>query len=66
MDIKTHLINEATLWCEQTGNSLSTLGNYALKDGGFFKRLEEGGGFTLATYDKIMNWLQEQKTTLDR
>lgn len=63
MNLKDQLLEAANQWCHATGNTLSTLGNYVVNDGKFFDRLMSGGGFTDATYNKVMKWLEDSNTT---
>lgn len=39
--------------------SIGTVGAYAANDGKFFLRIEEGGGCTLRTARKVLDWLSE-------
>ncbi len=44
----------------KTGMSASTLGKSAVADDRFVKRIRDGGNFTVETYQKVMDWLDEQ------
>ena len=46
----------AEAYAAHSGLKLSTLGAYAVNDGKFFHRLEEGRGCTLRTYHKVLGW----------
>lgn len=58
-DLKADLLAKAKEYSAITGQALSRIGKTILNDPAFFLRLEEGSGFTVATYEKVMCWLDE-------
>lgn len=58
-DLKADLLAKAKAYCDATGQALSSVGKTILNDPAFFRRLEEGSGFTVATYEKAMCWLED-------
>ncbi len=59
MDYRKQLLEAAETYCKQTGLSRATVGNYVAKDNRFFDRIESGGGCTIDTFQKVMNWFSE-------
>ena len=55
--LRHHLFECAALFERATGISPATVGKRALNDNTFFARMAEGQGFTVRTYDKVMDWL---------
>lgn len=49
--------------CRLTKRKASTVGNYAVNDGGFFERLQNGGSCNVDTYNKVIRWLDKNKPT---
>lgn len=54
--LRTHLIVLADAFHAATGMSRQSIGKAALRDNTFFKRLNDGDGFTVKTYDKLVKW----------
>lgn len=52
----TDLLTLANALIRHRNWSLSTVAIYAANDGKFFKRIEEGGGCTLRTAQRVLNW----------
>lgn len=58
IDIKQQLLSDAADFCAKTGLSKARLATIVVNDGKFFARLERGGGFTAATYEKFMAYFR--------
>ena len=56
---KEQLLILASTYCHHTGKKLSTIGQYAARDGKFFLRLEAGAGCTLKTAENIVRWFSD-------
>lgn len=54
MRLVDHLQELARLWSVATGRSVSRLATRVVNDGGFFRRIEGGGGFSDATFEKFL------------
>jgi len=61
MDLKTSLINAAQAHRKTTGEALATTANKVINDGKFFSRIERGGGFTVRTYQRFMDYFDKAK-----
>lgn len=55
------MLEKASDYCVSKGLSKSTLGRFIVNDGKFFDRIEQGGGCTMETYEKVMSWLSTNK-----
>jgi len=55
--LRTHLFECAALFEKATGVTPATIGKRALNDNTFFARISEGQGFTVRTFDRVMEWL---------
>lgn len=55
--LRAHLFECAALFEEATGITPATVGKRALNDNTYFARISSGQGFTIRTYDKVMEWL---------
>lgn len=60
-DIRNALIARATAYAKAQNSSLSTIGLKAVNDSKFFKQVEDGRGFSINTYQKVMDWIDEQE-----
>jgi|GEM_PF-6889302 len=58
MDITAEFLSEATRYATARGISLSRLATLVINDGKFFQRVEEGGGFTVRTYERFLTYFQ--------
>ena len=56
---KNDLTELARTLAQSDGVTLSTVSMRVAKNGNFFKRLEDGGGCTLATYRKHSQWFSD-------
>lgn len=63
--IRTHLISRARAFAAASGKSLSAISSEAVNDSKFLPEVENGkkSNFTLATYQRVIDWLDEQETT---
>jgi len=57
--LRHHLLKCAALFEEATGVTPATVGKRALNDNTYFARIATGQGFTIRTYDKVMEWLSD-------
>jgi hypothetical protein len=60
-DIKKALIGRAEAFAKAQETTLSTIGLKAVNDSKFFKQVIDGRGFSINTYQKVMDWLDEQE-----
>lgn len=60
-DIRNALMTRATAYAKARNSSLSTIGLKAVNDSKFFKQVEDGRGFSINTYQKVMDWIDEQE-----
>lgn len=56
---RTQLLSLANAYSAHTALKLTTLGAYAVNDGKFFARLEDGGECMPRTAKKVMRWFSE-------
>lgn len=59
MRLVDHLQELARLWGEASGRSLSRLATRVVNDGDFFRRLDRGGGFKDATFEKFLGFFRD-------
>ena len=64
-DIRKALLYRARKYCSDHGTSLSAIGLAAVNDSKFLARVESGAGFNITTYQKVIDWLDEQATAAD-
>lgn len=57
--LRHHLLKCAALFEEATDITPATVGKRALNDNTYFARIATGQGFTIRTYDKVMEWLSD-------
>ena len=55
----TDLLTLANAMIRHHNWSLSTVAIYAANDGKFFRRIEDGGGCTLRTAQRVLTWFHE-------
>lgn len=60
-DIKKALIGRAEAFAKAQETTLSTIGLKAVNDSKFFKQVIDGRGFSINTYQKVMDWLDDQE-----
>jgi hypothetical protein len=62
-ELRTRLFETAQLVTAVTGQSEQAIGQKAIKDNTFFRRLREhNAGFTVKTYDRLMAWMKSELT----
>jgi hypothetical protein len=59
--IRDNLLKRAEAFCKARRYSLSRIGAEALKDDTFLLRVQNGGNFTLRTYQRVIDWLDAQE-----
>lgn len=59
MDYKNTILKTAAEYCELSGRARSGVANSIMNDGKFFDRIEQGGGCTMDTYQRVMGWFAE-------
>ncbi len=60
MDYREHILTLADAYCIATNRSLARVSTIVRNDGKFFRRLREGAGCTMDTYQKCLRWFSEQ------
>ena len=60
MTLKDQLLNNAARFCEDKGISKARLATIVVNDGKFFDRIESGGGFTVATFEKFERYFRNE------
>lgn len=59
--VRTALLARIDAYRAATGKSDSAVGKEALNDDKFVKRIREGGGFNVNTYQRVIDWLEAQE-----
>ena len=59
-ELRTKLFQTAERLTKATKVSEQTIGQRAISDNTFFKRVREGAGFTVKTYDRLMSWMEQE------
>lgn len=59
--IRQHLLNRARAYATAKGTSFSAIGKEAISDDRFLARVEKGDNFTLATYQRVIDWIDRQE-----
>lgn len=57
--LRAHLFELADAFEKSTGVSRPSIGKAALRDNTFFRRLSAGDGFTIKTFDKLIQWFSD-------
>ncbi|MBX5143329.1 hypothetical protein HJB79_32035 [Rhizobium lentis] len=60
-DIRAALVARAEAYAEANKTSLSTIGLKAVNDTKFLIRVRDGLGFNINTYQRVVDWLDEQE-----
>lgn len=60
MDITEHLISTAKDYCQRRNLSPSRVSTLVMNDGKFLDRVAAGGGLTVKTYEKCLDWFAKQ------
>jgi len=58
-DIRAVLLWRAARFSRQTGIPPTTIARQSVNDSALFSRLVKGRNFTVATYQKVMDWLDD-------
>ncbi len=59
--IRANLLARAKAYAESQRRALSSIGADAVNDSKFFARIEEGGNFTVETYQRVLDWIDQQE-----
>lgn len=59
MNMKERLIREADAYCQRAGITRARLATLVMNDNKFFARIERGGGFTVATFERFMTFFAD-------
>jgi len=65
MVLKAQLLASASTYSQRTGMSLARLATLVVNDGKCFVRLENGGDCSTGTYEKFMDYLNENTPAAD-
>lgn len=63
-ELRTNLLESAAMLAKR-GITEETIGLRAIKDNTFFRRMRNGAGFTVKTYDRLMAWMKEEIARAD-
>jgi hypothetical protein len=66
VDIRTALLRRAERFCALTERSRSDLGKRAVNDSHFLYRIENGEGFTVRTYQRVMDYITRETRRLTK
>lgn len=58
--VRAYLLERANAYVERTGRKLSFISSASVKDSKFLGKVANGENFTIATYQKVIDWLDEQ------
>lgn len=58
-ELRKQMATIAAAYAEATGVHRASAARQALKDPGFFQRMERGDGFTARTFDKLIKWFHD-------
>lgn len=58
-ELRQFLLRLAAAFTGATGRSSKTIGKKALNDNKFYPRIERGDGFSVKTYDRVVQWLSD-------
>lgn len=59
--IRATLLARAGAYAERTGCKLSRIGEEAIRDSKFLANVQSGGNFTIKTYQRVIDWIDEQE-----
>lgn len=66
-ELRTRLFETAALVTAVTGLSEQAIGQRAIKDNTFFRRVRQhNAGFTVKTYDRLMAWMKAELSKQSR
>lgn len=58
--LRLHLLRLADLYGEANNVTRPSLGLEILRDNTFFRRISDGQGFTVRTYDRVVQWFSDR------
>jgi uncharacterized protein (DUF1778 family) len=61
--VRQHLLDRAKAFSERTKTSFSAISQAAVADSKFLANVSRGSNFTVNTYQRVINWLDEQEAT---
>lgn len=59
--IRSYLLERAQAYADRIDRKLSFVSQQAVSDSKFLDHVKDGGNFTVKTYQKIIDWLDEQE-----
>lgn len=59
--VRLYLLNRASIFCREHKTSFSAIGMKAIGDSKFLSRVKAGLGFTVDTYQRVVEWLDAQE-----
>lgn len=59
--IRDNLLARAAAYAERTGCKFSRIGEEAIRDSKFLANVQSGGNFTIKTYQRVIDWIDEQE-----
>lgn len=59
--IRSHILARAKAFAEPRKIALSAIAEAAVKDSKFLARVEAGENFTVKTYQRVLDWMDEQE-----
>lgn len=59
--VRTILLQRVDRFLERTGTSASAFGKLVVNDDRFVKRIRDGGNFTIETYQRVIDWVDQQE-----
>lgn len=57
--VRQNLLKRATAFCDGRKASFSSISEAAVRDSKFLARVQAGENFTVKTYQKVLDWLDE-------
>lgn len=59
--VRQHLLARASEFIERNGGSFSSVSEAAVQDSKFLGNVARGSNFTLRTYQRVIDWLDEKE-----
>lgn len=59
--VRKHLLDRARAFVERRKSSFSFISQSAVQDSKFLANVEKGNNFTVKTYQRVIDWLDEQE-----
>jgi hypothetical protein len=59
--VRQHLLDRAKEYATKRNVALSAIAESAVKDSKFLARVSNGENFTIRTYQRVIDWLDEQE-----